>query len=919
MSDVVQFALLGLAIGSLYSLASQGLIVIYRGSGVLNFAHGALGMVGAYVAWEVRAENHLSWSPFPGEHPFLLALFIGVGVSALLGALSHLLVMRQLRRAAPLARVVATLGILIILQAAAVIRYSSRLIFPPVELPQYPVSFWDITITVDRFILVGIAVVLTIGLWLLYRYTTFGLATSAVAENQRAAASIGLSSDTVATVNWALGSALAGLAAILVSPIITLSVQGMTNVVLAALAAALVAEFRSFPIALAAGMAIGIGESELTRYVHQPGVSKSLPFAVIVLILLVRGRALPVRGHFLQRLPRVGNGRLSPIGLIIGVAGAVLLTLSVPLVWQDSLVVTFGTAIVLLSIVVVTGYAGQLSLGQFAIAGFGAWVAGRLVATQGWPFTAALLVGAIAAVPLGALFALPAVRARGINLAVLTLGLGSALELMLFKNSNYTGGFQGTIVGRPSFFGWDITSTTHPGRYALVCLGLFVVLAVAVANMRRGRSGRRLIAVRTNERAAAALGINVVGAKLYAFSLSAGIAAVGGILLAFRKDTITFSTEFTNISSIVYVGWAFVGGIGFLLGPVLGSTLTSGGIGTRISDALFSSVSRYVQLLGGILVVLLVLFHQNGMASDLGEQFRAIARRIRGLLWRSPESESPTVELPDIAREPVQPKTLVVENLTVRYGAVVAVDEVSLTVEPGRIVGLIGPNGAGKTSAIDAVTGFTRAATGTARLGDADLTRTNPAKRSRLGLSRSFQSLELFEDVTVLDNLRAASDPRDARSYVRDLFYPVDPVLPGQVVAAIEEFELADDLHRHVEDLSFGQRRLLAVARAVATSPSILLLDEPTAGLGEYQTAEFSHLLRRLVDDWGIGILLVEHDMSFVMGVCDHIHVLDFGKTIADGSPEEIQRNPAVIAAYLGEPDEDAMVDDLAGPTVTGQ
>ena len=288
-------------------------------------------------------------------------------------------------------------------------------------------------------------------------------------------------------------------------------------------------------------------------------------------------------------------------------------------------------------------------------------------------------------------------------------------------------------------------------------------------------------------------------------------------------------------------------------------------------------------------------------------------------MWRSPESESPTVELPDIAREPVEPKTLVVENLTVRYGAVVAVDEVSLTVEPGRIVGLIGPNGAGKTSAIDAVTGFTRTATGTARLGDADLTRINPAKRSRLGLSRSFQSLELFEDVTVLDNLRAASDPRDARSYVRDLFYPVDPLLPGQVVAAIEEFELADDLHRHVEDLSFGRRRLLAVARAVATSPSILLLDEPTAGLGEYQTAEFSHLLRRLVDDWGIGILLVEHDMSFVMGVCDHIHVLDFGKTIADGSPEEIQRNPAVIAAYLGEPDEDAMVDDLAAPTVTGQ
>jgi ABC-type branched-subunit amino acid transport system ATPase component len=181
----------------------------------------------------------------------------------------------------------------------------------------------------------------------------------------------------------------------------------------------------------------------------------------------------------------------------------------------------------------------------------------------------------------------------------------------------------------------------------------------------------------------------------------------------------------------------------------------------------------------------------------------------------------------------------------------------------------------------------------------------SPAKRTRAGLSRSFQSLELFEDSTVLDNLRAASDPRDRLSYLRDLVHPVDPPLPGEVVAAIREFQIQDDLHRIVQDLSYGQRRLLAIARAVATQPSVLLLDEPAAGLGDAQSAELSHLVRRLADDWGMAILLVEHDMNFVMNVCDDIVVLDFGVKIAEGPPDVIRRDPRVVAAYLGESDEE--------------
>jgi branched-subunit amino acid ABC-type transport system permease component len=431
MQEVIRFALLGLGLGALYSLASQGLMVIYRGSGVLNFAQGAMGMVGAYVAWEVRTKH---------SQPFWLALVVGVLASALLGALTHVLVMRQLRRASPLARIVATLGVLILLQGIAVIRYGARVTFVEPELPTTLLHPFGKAVSIDRFILLGIAAALSLGLWALYRYTKFGLATTAVAENQRAAATIGLSPDRVAVLNWSLGAGLAGFAAILVSPIVTLQVSTMTNLVLAAMAAALVASFRSFPVAFAAGVAIGVGQTLLSNYVSTPGVSSSLPFAVIILVMVFRGQALPIRGYFLQKLPGVGTGRVKLWQVAVGVALAVGLTALMPTNWQDSMIPTFSIAIILLSIVVVTGYAGQLSLGQFALAGFGAWVAGRLVDAWSWPFVPALVVGALAAAPLGAVFALPAVRARGLNLAIVTLGLGTTLELMVFNNGDLTGG-----------------------------------------------------------------------------------------------------------------------------------------------------------------------------------------------------------------------------------------------------------------------------------------------------------------------------------------------------------------------------------------------------------------------------------------------------------------------------------------------
>lgn len=900
MNEVIRFALLGLGIGALYAFASQGLIVIYRGTGVLNFSLGATAIAGVFLAWELQYE--VGW-------PFLPSALLGIALSALLGAVTHWVIMRPLRHASSLVRVIATLGVLVTIQAGVVIRYESNPRQVPSWLPINRVTLWgDVSTTVDVFILLAIACASAAGLWLLYRSSKFGLATEAVSESERSASAVGISPNAVAIINWALGSAITCVAGILVVPIISLQVTTMTTLVLAGVAAALIADFRSFPIATAAGFALGIGQSLVGWKFNQQGLDRSVPFIVIIVFLVVKGRSLPLRDYFLKQMPMLGNGRMSWDFTIFGFLAATFLLWTKSGKWVNALIVMFCVSIVLLSIVLLTGYAGQLSLGQFALAGFGAYVAGRLVSVFHLPFLLALVIGVVAAVPVGIIFGLPAVRTRGINLAIVTLGLGTAMELMLFSNRNLTGGVQGTKLGRPSLFGYDIAAVTHPQRYGMFAAVMALFTVWVVSNVRRGRSGRRLIAVRTNERAAASLGIDVVVAKLYAFALSAAIAALGGILIAFRLTSASYES-FNSLTSITYVGLVLVGGVGHLLGAFVGGTMATASLNqTMLESAWGTNVGRWIQLVSGIAILLTVLGYQDGVAAEWVKMFRLLKKARK---W----GRSYMIELSDVAdmsvtdNAKVAPHTLALEGLTVRYGAVTAVNDVSCRLAPGTVTGLIGPNGAGKTSLIDAISGFATA-TGRVMLDDIDLSDRPPVKRARAGVVRSFQSLELFEDSTVFENISVAADPQDFRSYLRDLVRPVNPKFPPEVVRAIVEFQLDEDLHRDVKDLSYGKRRLLAIARAVAMHPSVLLLDEPAAGLSSAESMELARVVRRLAEEWGMTVLVVEHDMNFVMGVCDRVLVLDFGKLIASGSPAEVRSDPAVIAAYLGdEVDEIDLVD----------
>ena len=346
-----------------------------------------------------------------------------------------------------------------------------------------------------------------------------------------------------------------------------------------------------------------------------------------------------------------------------------------------------------------------------------------------------------------------------------------------------------------------------------------------------------------------------------------------------------------------------VGGIGYLWGPLIGATFVSGTLGSQILDTIAPNAGNYLGVIGGGLLIFVVLTNQDGIAREQLRQLELLRKHVlRGRQWPSRRRRPGRAQLPASSRTPVRvtPKTLTVESVTVRFGGVTAVDGLSISIRPGTVVGLIGPNGAGKTTAIDAITGFVGTSEASIKLDDTEISGWSVVRRARAGVSRTFQSLELFEEMSVIANLRAACDRRDRLAYLADLVVPRDPPLSESALLAVDHFRLADHLDKQVSELSYGERRLVAIARALASRPSLLLLDEPAAGLGSVESAELAGLVRQLVDDWGVAVLLVEHDMDFVMSVCDEITVMDFGKKIAQGTPGEIRTNPAVIAAYLG-------------------
>jgi sulfate-transporting ATPase len=894
MSTVLVFALLGAATGALYVLAALGLVVTYRGSGVLNFATGAIGMVGAFIYYSLSAAGA----------PLVVAAILGTLASAALSLATRFL-MSRMRNPSPLTLAILTFAVLIALESAIGLIYNSGTSYAARSLlPTGGVHiFSGVTVGVDRLILIGIACLVTaIGYWL-YRFTRFGLATTAVAEDALVLQTHGWSPELVATLNWALGGALAGFASILLAPITGLSADLAIVLLVPTLAAAVIGKLRSFPLILVGGLVIGIAQAEGQNYVDVDGLSDVVPFVAIMLALFFSGGGLPTRGSVAQRLPRVTTGQIRSVALLVLAAvGAVLIWLVLSTVWVNALTFTEITVLLGLSVVVVTGLSGQISLAQWALSG----AAGLLCATlvhKGIAWELAFVITVAASVPVGLVVGFGALRTRGMSLAVATLAFGVCLISALLQNLSLNGGETGIPVGTPRLFGLNLDPQLYPQRFASFAGVVCILVGLAILNVRRGETGRRLLAVRANERAAAGLGINVTSARMAAFCYGVVIAAIAGILSVMLFPYAEF-TNYNVLGSITPVANTVVGGVGFVSGSAVTGIGASGGLLDQALSGFGNNSLVIVQLAMAVATILSILGAPDGLVPLNADLLRRAVTKLRRTDTRPAATALPDLPAPRRASSGL---TLEARGVAVTFGTVKAVDGVDFSLKQGEVLGIIGPNGAGKTTLIDAITGFTRLSAGSVVLGDQDISGASVHERSRLGLIRSFQSLELFEDLTVYENLVAACEPRNASAWVTDLVHPGSAKLNAVAAATVRDLDLEDVLHSYPAELSYGRRRLVAIARAISSNPTFLLLDEPAAGLDENERRELGVLMRHLVERNHIGVLLVEHDVALVMSVSDHVLALNFGRRLTSGEPDAVRNDPLVAEAYLGqEPSRDA-------------
>jgi ABC-type branched-subunit amino acid transport system ATPase component/branched-subunit amino acid ABC-type transport system permease component len=902
---VLSILVTGVVTGAIYSLIASGLVLTYASTGIFNLGYGAIAFTSGLLFYELNTGLH--WNRF------LAAAFTVFVFCPILGLVLDRLFFRPLTKASQSTKIVGTVGVLIGLPALAQFIVEEGIsgfhwgiptseninLVPGVLFTKVHTWHWgSLIVDSNQTLVFGTALVCAVGLWVLSR-SVLGLQMRAVVDSSELSALRGVSGVSSLRIATLIGTLLAGVAGVVGAPVLSsLDPQSWTIAVFVASTAVVIGRFASVPQSFGGGIVIGVLMALTFRYVHIAGIDgidSAVPFVLLLIGLLLLGRTRTRVGGT-TNLELAATDWMADLSffrriLPTTVAMVVLLVWVSFLaddLWASLILRATAFALIFLSITLVTGLGGMISLAQSSFALGAELVAGLLIQRYHVPFGFALVIAVAIAMAMGAIVALPALRLGGTALTLATLALAFLCSSVLFAWSYLTNGDVGWTFSRPLASSLDFS---HDRVYAVALLLVNLLVVWLMRNLARSSTGRAIAAVRAAEGAAASIGVSAVSAKLKVFVLSAGLAGIGGVFLGTIDGGVTNSTigtldGLTWLTVVVLLGVrrpaaAITGAIVFIGFP----EILSGGIHTLGISWGGTQLTQIPAILFGLGAAGLAR-RPEGAFNDLAE------RRFRRRAAKRSEPVGPVIPL-DVDTEPAttvpavaarrsdDDRELAVSGLYAGYELVTVLRDVSMSIAPGSLTAVLGANGAGKSTLCKVLAGTIPVSSGSVSWQGEDIGSTPAYRRARRGFLMAPESRGVFPRLTVDDNLRMVLSHAGDRAKVYERF-------PA----------LASRRNVTAEMLSGGEQQMLAVGALFVHPPKLLVIDEPSLGLAPRIVSQLTDLLVEL-RELGTTVLVSEEKPGRLLAVADHVVLLSLGRVVWSGPPTELEDTTLRHAYHL--------------------